>query len=523
MRWVKANTSHQERGGLGISMNKETEFFKQENWTQWLTELRAYVSRSAQEGTAAHRVEKGIWERLLALGRGAFSEYLALCGDGDRGPEVEAADGRCVLRLKEPHKRSYLSIFGEFEFSRVVYGTGERKKIERVPLDEKLQLPEGKFSYLLQDWDQSLAVESPFAKVNETVERILGLSQSVDSVERVNRKMSQSVEAFWEALPVPPRAEEGELLVCSADGKGVPIRGAEREAQIRDHQPKRGPKPDRKKLALLGAVYTVERYRRTPEQIVEALFRNPGPDDEAPPARPKPLHKRIRASLIRDAAHTSNPSYEEIFGWLRREARARNPEKDKPMVLLMDGQESLWKASASLQVEQHGVEILDLVHATSYLWKAARLFYPKGSEEAEPFVKYRVELILNGKASTVIRGLRRMGSLRGLGTRKREKLDKICGYLENNRSRMNYHEYLAQGYPIASGVIEGACRNLVKDRMERSGMRWVLDGAHAMMGLRSVHLCGLWDQFTAFRIRKECARLYPNASIHTMPEALLAA
>lgn len=230
------------------------------------------MSRSAQEGTAAHRVEKGIWERLLVLGRTAFAEYLRLCGDGDLGPEVEAVDGRCVQRPKKPRKRSYLSIFGEFEFSRVVYGTGERKKIERVPLDEKLQLPEGKFSYLLQDWDQSLVVESPYARVNESIERILGFSQSVDSLERVNRKMLQSVEAFCKALPVPSQAEEGELLVCSADGKGVPIRGAKKEAPIRDHQPKRGPKLGRNKMALLGAAYTVERYRRTPQDIVEALF-----------------------------------------------------------------------------------------------------------------------------------------------------------------------------------------------------------------------------------------------------------
>ncbi len=77
---------------------------------------------------------------------------------------------------------------------------------------------------------------------------------------------------------------------------------------------------------------------------------------------------------------------------------------------------------------------------------------------------------------------------------------------------MAYNEYLAAGYPIASEVIEGACRHVVKDRMERSGMRWILDGAHAMLGLRCIHLSGAWDEFMRFRIKRECERLYPGHS-----------
>ena len=88
----------------------------------------------------------------------------------------------------------------------------------------QLQLPESKFSYLLQDWDQSLIVETPYAKVNETIAKILGIRQSVNSLERTNRKMSAAVSAFWSSQPIPPAEEEGALMVCSADGKGVPIR-----------------------------------------------------------------------------------------------------------------------------------------------------------------------------------------------------------------------------------------------------------------------------------------------------------
>ena len=130
-------------------------FFKQEDLADQVSALSDYVKDCAHQGVAAHSVERGIWQRVLAMGRTAFSGFLALCGTGDLGAEIKGSDGRCLKRLNEPHERAYLSIFGAFEVSRVVYGTGERKRIESVPLDERLQLPESKFSYVLQDWDQS--------------------------------------------------------------------------------------------------------------------------------------------------------------------------------------------------------------------------------------------------------------------------------------------------------------------------------------------------------------------------------
>ncbi|MCP5091999.1 MAG: hypothetical protein GY949_13855 [Gammaproteobacteria bacterium] len=95
-------------------------------------------------------------------------------------------------------------------------------------------------------------------------------------------------------------------------------------------------------------------------------------------------------------------------------------------------------------------------------------------------------------------------------TKKREKLARICNYLDGNRHRMRYDEYLKAGYPIASGVIEGACRHLVKDRMERSGMRWTIDGAQAMLDLRSTSINGQWSAFNVHRIEAETKRLHPE-------------
>ena len=77
-----------------------------------------------------------------------------------------------------------------------------------------------------------------------------------------------------------------------------------------------------------------------------------------------------------------------------------------------------------------------------------------------------------------------------------------------NRKYRKYDEYLRQGLPIASGCVEGACKNLIKDRMERSGMRWSLEGAEAMIQMRSLYLSGDLDDYWDFHLEQEARRLY---------------
>jgi hypothetical protein len=156
------------------------------------------------------------------------------------------------------------------------------------------------------------------------------------------------------------------------------------------------------------------------------------------------------------------------------------------------------------------VEILDLLHVTSYLWDAAYLFHSEGSAEATAFVRDRALRILRGEVGYVIGGLRQMATKRGLSKSKQKKLAQVCNYFQRNRDRMRYDEYLAAGFPIASGVIEGACRHVVKDRMERAGMRWTIDGAQAMLDLRSTSINDQWPAFQSHRIKTETRRLYPN-------------
>jgi len=480
-----------------------------------VAQLWQFIESTVQQGTAAHVVEEQLFRKLLALGRQLYARFLALQGTGDVGERFTLPEGRELRRLENFHQRSLLTIFGEFSLDRAAYGTREGQAIEAVPLDARLQLPDSKFSHLLQSWDQFLATEQPYGQVSHTMEMILGLSQHVDSLERMSRGMSASAEEFCWSQPAPPAAEEGEILVESADGKGVPIRHVADAPPIRDHEHRRGPKPDRKRMATVAAVYSVDRFVRTPEQVLEALFHDPQaarPDDL--PQRPRPQHKRTYARLDDDP---DLPNEQPVsgaaaaFGWLDQQVRERLATRDTPVeaVCLMDGQPSLWELKQRFQGDLPTVEILDLLHVTSRLWKAAHLFHSGDLPAAEAFVREQADKILGGGVKSVIHSLRSRATRRGMNAAQRRSLEVICKYFAKNRKRMRYHEYLLRGYPIASGVIEGACRHVVKDRLERTGMSWTPTGAQAMLHLRAIATTNQWETYTQYRVERETARLYP--------------
>jgi hypothetical protein len=473
-------------------------------------DLAIFVQQAAVAGTPAHEVEKGVWQRVLAMGRQATGHFLRMQGNGDVGDTVQMPDGREVRRLPEPHRRTYHSIFGPFTLWRYVYGTREGQRIDFVPLDARLELPESEYSYVLQDWAGALCVEHAFGRTAQTLQAILGLSLPVDSLERISRKMGESVAGFRDSLGKPPAKEEGQILVVTADGKGIPMRRPADQRPVGARR-KKGEKANKKQMATIGCVYTVDPKQRTPEDVVEALFRERpacAEDTEEPVAQ----HKRVWSSLTYDAGDAHVDAETEVFTWMAREAGARRRD-DQPMICLMDGQRSLWTSCATHLARQDVVEVLDFLHATSYLWEAAYLFHAEGSGEASAFVRARTLRLLRGEVGYVIGGLRQMATKRGLSAAKRKKLTRICNYFHRNRGRMRYDAYLAAGYPIASGVIEGACRHLVKDRMERAGMRWTIDGAQAMLDLRGTYINDQWFAFQAHRMHAETQRLYPQPQL----------
>lgn len=474
----------------------------------FVPQLLEALSTALREGTPLHHVETRLWDLSLQLGRRSLTALFEACGSGDLGTTVTLPEGRVLQRLEHLHSRRYVSIFGPFQLERTVYGTREGQAVEFVPLDNRLQLPASVFSYVLQDWDQALAVEQPFSQVNQTIERMLRLKQSVDSLEGMNQQMAQDVGWFWDVQGSPPAAEEGHIVVVTADCKGIVMRGQGTPTVCGGQRPA-GRRANQKRMATVGAVYTVDPYRRTPAEVVAALFRDA---DNPPGPRPEPCHKRVWASLPHEGVQPRS-SIAVVTDWLAWEFEQRHPNLQRPTVCLCDGQEALWSACAEAAPDPHRVEILDLLHVTPRLWQAAKLLYGEKGPEVLPFVRQRVTQVLEGKVETVIRALRRQAQDRGLGRAKRTALRGIRRYLSKNRHRLRYDEYLRLGYPIASGVIEGACRHLIKDRMERAGMHWTRVGAQAMLDLRSVWIGGQWEAFQQQRIEEETACLYPHRDL----------
>ncbi len=152
--------------------------------------------------------------------------------------------------------------------------------------------------------------------------------------------------------------------------------------------------------------------------------------------------------------------------------------------------------------------VLDLIHATEYLWKAANALLGETNARRTAWVKARTLRLLHSQSAAVVSDLRHLAQATGCPRRARTVLTKVAAYLERNAPYMDYAIYLARGWPIATGVIEGACRHLVKDRCELSGMRWTIDGAEALLHLRCVHENGDWDAYHAFRRRQRHQRLY---------------
>lgn len=184
----------------------------------------------------------------------------------------------------------------------------------------------------------------------------------------------------------------------------------------------------------------------------------------------------------------------------------RDPARSMIRLALTDGERALQiRVDQTLQVTL----ILDLIHVLEKLWKAAYVFHPEGSLAADLWVMDRALRILFGEAGQVVKGIRQSITKRSLSGAKRQTLESVAGYLYANRSRMRYDEYLANGWPIASGPVEGACKNLIKDRMERSGMRWSETMAEAIVQLRAVYLSGDFDNYWRFHIEQDQQRLYP--------------
>ena len=428
---------------------------------------------------------------------------------------TEVADSGGVARraAEAGHQRPLTTIVGTVTLGRLAYR--RRGEENLYPADAMLNLPDERHSHGLRELSAIESTRGSYDEARDAIERATGVSVAKRQVEGLAQAAAIDFDAFYQAVPRPV-AEEKEVIVISVDGKGVVMRPDGLRAATADAaanaKPKlkgrlsKGEKRNRKRMAELGAVYTIKAVPRTPADVMARS------DEQAaakPPA-PKAENKWLTASIADDAA--------QVIAQVFDEATRRDPDHRCQWVALVDGnlhQIDRIKAEA----KQRGITVtivVDYVHVLEYLWAAAWSFFAEGDPAAEEWVHEKAIAILEGKATIVAAAIRRKATTLGLDDTQRNNADSCADYLLAKAANLDYPTALAKGWPIATGIIEGACRHIVADRLDITGARWSVDGAEAILKLRALRSNGEWAQYWRFHLAQERTRVHESRYLNNV-------
>ena len=457
------------------------------------TEFESMLSYVKDSRTAtADQVERGLFRRLLNLGARLMVLFFTLRSETAVRERYQTPSGETLPYWAE-RQRQYFSIFGKLVFWRPYFyhqGAGGAS-----PLDQELALGADCYSDLLRELAEYLGVGSTYAQVADCFARLLGLELSTQAISDMVAEDATDVEAFYAQLPPPPSDGEAAILVLQADGKGVPmVRETPAAPKVRLGK---GDKHTRKKEAVVTGLYTIAPNRRTPAEVVASLFHPSAQPTQTAQTRHTPQHKRLWATLAgKDAA----------LDRLKAQVSAREGQHIQQRVALTDGAEALQD-----RIQQRFPTftlVLDFIHAAEKLWDVANTLFGETSPQRSPWVETQTLDLLSGRGAQVIMELRQRAQLAEATAAQRTVLTQVANYFERNAAYMHYDQYLAYGWPIASGVIEGACRHLVKDRCELSGMRWTKDGVESLLRLRAVAENDDWTTYQRYHQQQRHRRLY---------------
>jgi hypothetical protein len=463
--------------------------------------LLAYVTGAESRTASAYEAELRVFRSVLALGRTLLRLFFEQrAAERPVGPVVGTE-----LAYHDRRPVTYLSVFGKVVFRRHAFTAPGQAVV--CPLDAELSLPDRCYSELLREWSGFGSADGSYREAAAILERILGWPLSVQALETTAREDAVDVAAFYER-PVEvetPVAEAATILVAQADGKGVPlVQPLPTERPVRRGK---GAPPQRLREAVVTALYTIAPYTRTPEDVVAALLR----EAERPAAdqRPRPVAKELRATLDGKTVAMTR---------LAQRVQQRLGSQIADRVALTDGapalQDQLRAALPDFPL------VLDVIHAVEYLWKAANALLGERDPERTAWVRGHLLTLLHGRTDQVIAALEDTAATRPLSAAQHQVIATTLGYYRRNAPYMRYDQYLARGWPIGTGVVEGACGHLVKDRLQQAGMRWTKDGAHAILDLRAVRLADRWDAYWLFHRQRQHARLYGSStSLPASPEA----
>ena len=429
----------------------------------------------------------------------------------ERRPAATGADGITRNRLETGHSRLLATLFGTVRVTRCAWrrpGAGNL-----CPADAALSLPACRPSHAVARLAALEAARGSFEAAHAAVTRRCGPVIGKRQVEQAVMSAARDIAAFYAArVPVPCTASTP--LVISADAKGIVMRpGALRPATARAaaRQTNKmrtrltaGEKPNRKRMATLACVYDAEPSPRRPHDIIAPPGGRHGSRTLRP--RPRATAKWLAGSVEHDPA--------EMIAAAFSQAEARDPQHQRTWVVLVDGAEhqlDLIRAEAAKRnVTIHIV--IDLIHVLEYIWKAAWSLHPAGDPAAEDWVAAKALAVLAGDSGRAAAEITAEADAAGLTPAQRTGTDTCVRYLTGKQEFLRYDQALAAGWPIATGVIEGACRHLIGDRLDITGARWGLQGAEAVLTLRAVIGNGDFDEYWRYHLTREHQRLYPGTA-----------
>ena len=477
--------------GAGFARSREAFAATEE----WLAGPGAGLGLAALEEELAVRGRE-ITRRLLQ------DHLFARAAAEPRLARVTGADGIARTRAERGHAVSLSTVFGPVTASRIAYRAPRAPNVH--PADELLGLPAGKHSQGLAKMTASAAAAGALAAACAQVRARTGCKLGTRQAQQLARAAAAGFDGFYASRRPPPGAGDGQVLVISCDGKGVRVRPGSLRSRAAALARKACPKQDgrlscgevrtRRRMAAVAAVYDLTPVPRTAADIL-----GPGPR----PPGPKAENKWLVASIAEDTAAVIAAAFAE--------AGRRDPHRQRTWIALTDGnKDQIARIKAEAAARGIAITIIcDLIHVTEYLWDAAWAFFPPASPDAGPWVRDQLAAILDGRAAGVAAALRQAAA--GLGKTRRAAAEKTAAYLDAKAPHLDYPAALAAGWPIATGVIEGACRHLVKDRMDITGARWGVQTAEAILQLRALHANGDFEDYWTWHLQREHERNYPHS------------
>jgi len=460
-----------------------------------------------QAGGLEHAaLEMCLQEESREVFRQLFQDHLDLRALQEQRLEA-VVDVEQVARTRvETSHRALATVFGPVDVERLAYRARGAGNLH--PADGALNLPVERYSHGLRRLAAIEATRGSFDGALEAIVRGCGQQLGKRQAEQLARRAAVDFDDFYRARR-RPLCDTADTLVLSCDGKGIVMRpDALRPATAKAATSKRnkltsrlsrGEKANRKRMAEVGAVYDATPALRTPGDVI-ASAGEPSQPAPGPTAR----NKWLTASVVDDAAAVVSTIFDE--------AERRDPDHVRTWIALVDGNNHQIKRIKA-EAKQRDVKVaivIDFIHVLEYIWSAAWSFHNEGDPAAERWVAVKATQVLTGNARQVATSIRRKATRDGLDPPRRKGADACVKYLLNKAEHLDYPKALTSGWPIATGIIEGACRHLVKDRMDLTGARWGLHGAEAILKLRAIRSNGDFEDYWTYHLAQERQRTHQS-------------